>query len=139
MPLRPGNFLAARTGDRHDLVAREELAQVFALAPVARERRHVPNYQAGGVGCGRFQILGRGAGVADVWIGERDDLSGIGRIGEDFLITGQRGIENDFASSVAFGADRLAAEDRSIFQSQDRGYRHAGTPLEPSPGPQMIR
>src|SRR5262245_50797211 len=49
----------------------------------------------------------------------------------NFLVTGQGGIENDFASGVAFGADRLAVEDRSIFQSQNRGYRHAGTPLEP--------
>ena len=66
-------------------------------------------------------------------IGQRHDLSRIGRIGKNFLVTGQRGIENNFASGIAFGADRLAVEDGSIFQSQNRGYRHAGTPLEPSP------
>src|SRR6185369_16391931 len=77
-----------------------------------------------------FEIFGRGPRVPDVWIGQSDDLSRVRRIGENFLITGQRGIENDFASSVALGADRLAAEDRSIFQSQNRGYRHADTPLE---------
>jgi hypothetical protein len=66
-----------------------------------------------------------------VRIGERYDLSRIRRISEDFLIAGQRRIENYFAGGIALGADRLAVEDGSIFQSQNRGYRHAETPVEP--------
>ncbi len=61
--------------DGHHLVARQEVAQVFGFAPVARQRRDVSNYQAGRVGRGRLEVFRRGAGVADVWIGQRDDLS----------------------------------------------------------------
>ena len=35
--------------------------------------------------------------VADLRIGQHHDLPGIGRIGEDFLVAGDRGIEDDFA------------------------------------------
>src|SRR6187549_1823101 len=126
-------FARVDAGDGDDLVPREEFAQVFARPPVAGERRQVSNYQARGIGRWRLEIFGRRARVADVWIGQRHDLTRVRRIGKNFLITGQRGIENDFATSVALGADRLAVEDGPIFKSQNRGYSHAGTPLEPAP------
>src|ERR1700712_2430215 len=53
-------------------------------------------------------------------IGKRYDLSSVGGIGEDFLIAGQRGIENDFTGGIARCADRLAAEDRTVRQRQHR-------------------
>ena len=37
---------------------------------------------------GRFFIGGIGADIADMGISKGDDLAGIGRISEDFLITG---------------------------------------------------
>ena len=38
----------------------------------------------------RLDVLGIDAGVADVRIGQRDDLSGVRGIGQDFLIAGHR-------------------------------------------------
>src|SRR5437764_437135 len=73
--------------------------------------------------CG-FQVLRGGAGVADVRAGERDDLTGVGRIGENFLVTGEGGIENNFACGVALRSDRLAAEDRPIGQREHRRSAH---------------
>ena len=67
--------------------------------------RQVADHESRGVNLRGLQILGRGAGVADVRIGERDDLAGVGRIGENFLIARQCGIENDFAGGVAFSSD----------------------------------
>ena len=75
----------------------------------------------GGVDLRGLQVLGRGAGVADVRIGQRDDLARVGRVGEDFLVAGDGGIENDFACGVAGGANRLAAEDGPVRQRQHRG------------------
>ena len=91
------------------------------------EQWQVADHEAGGIDLRGFQILGRGAGIADVRIGERDDLAGVGGIGEDFLVSGQRGIENDFASGVALGSDGLAAEDGTVRQRQHRRYAHGFT------------
>ena len=51
--------------------------------------------------CGRrdFNILGIDAVVADVRIGHRDDLTRVGRVGEDFLIAGHRGVEDTSPST----------------------------------------
>ena len=48
--------------------------------------------------------------------GSGDDLLTVGRIGEDFLVTGHRGIENHFAGRRPVSADRPAVEQRSILQ-----------------------
>ena len=89
-------------------------------APAARDHRQIAHHQAGGVDLRRLHVLGGGAGVADVRIGQRDDLTRVGGIGEDFLIAGDGGIENDLSSAIAGGANGLASEDRPIPQSQHR-------------------
>ncbi len=53
----------------------------------------------------RFEIVGVGADVADVWIGERDDLATIGRVGEYLLIAGHGGVEHHFAERPARSTD----------------------------------
>ena len=57
----------------------------------ARRRRHVDG----------LDVFVVGADVADMREGEGDDLPGIGRIGEDFLIAGHRGVEADLADRLA--------------------------------------
>jgi hypothetical protein len=54
------------------------------------------------------------AGVADVRIGQRDDLLRVGRIGEDFLIAGQRGVEHHFAGRRALDANACAVEQAAV-------------------------
>ncbi len=49
---------------------------------------------------------GLDAVVADVRIRQRDDLPAVARVGEDFLVAGQRGVEHHLAGGVAGGADR---------------------------------
>jgi len=133
--LRPGNFLAqdarqpARVdaGDRDNLAALEELRQRLVRAPVARDGRQIADHEAGGIHLRGLQILWRRAGVADVRHGERDDLSRVRRVSENFLIAREGGVENDFACGVALGSDRLAAEDRSVGQREHRRYAHVIT------------
>ena len=45
----------------------------------------------------RLDVLGVDAGVADVRIRQRDDLPGVRRVGQDFLVAGHRGVEHHFA------------------------------------------
>jgi hypothetical protein len=66
-----------------------------------------------------FQI---GADIADVREGEGDDLAGVGRIGDDLLVAGHRGIEADLARLDLGSADALAPEDGAVGQHQ-RGRR----------------
>ena len=58
--------------------------------------------------------------VADLRVREDDDLAGIGRIGENFLISGDGGIENDLAVSFRARTKTTALEDCSVLQGEDR-------------------
>jgi hypothetical protein len=55
-----------------------------------------------------------------VRIREADDLSGIAGIGENFLVTGEAGIENDFSAAARNRAGRAAVKDAPVFQREDR-------------------
>jgi len=56
-----------------------------------------------------------------VWIGQTDDLPGVAGVGEDFLITGEAGIKNDFAAAARDRACRAAVKDAPVFQREYRG------------------
>jgi len=56
--------------------------------------------------------------VADVWIREGHDLSAVTRVGEDFLVAGERGVEHHFADGVTGSADRGAWKDRAVCEGQ---------------------
>ena len=106
-------MLAARAGTT---------TRSLGAAPVRRDARQVADDEAGGVDAARLDVLGVDADVADVRIGERDDLPGVRRIGEDLLVAGHRGVEHDLADRRAGGADRAAAKHRAVGE-RERG-RH---------------
>jgi hypothetical protein len=54
-------------------------------------------------------------------IGERDDLAAIARIGEDFLIASERGVEDHFTNGLCWRTDRMAAKNRSVSERKDGG------------------
>ena len=105
--------------DGGNLVALQELLAVLAAAPVAGNRAELTNHQAFNVRTRRFVVVGVGAVVADLRIGQNNNLAGIGGVGEDFLLTGDGSIENNFPVTFAFGAVAFAAEDAPIFQRKD--------------------
>ena len=84
----------------------------------ARRRRHVDG----------LDVFVVGADVADMREGEGDDLPGIGRIGQDFLIAGHRGVEADLADRVAGGAEAETLQHGAVRQHQQR----RGFPLDPA-------
>jgi hypothetical protein len=56
-----------------------------------------------------------------VRIRQADNLSGITGIGENFLVTGEAGIENNFSAAARNRARRAAVKDAPVFQREDRG------------------
>ena len=68
----------------------------------------------------RFLIFDVCADISDVWIGQADNLPGVAGVGKNFLITGEAGIENDFAAAARDRARRAAAKDAPVFQREYR-------------------
>jgi hypothetical protein len=59
--------------------------------------------------------------VADVRVGERDDLARVRGIGEDLLVARHRGVEDDLAAGAAVGANATSAKDAPVGEDQDGG------------------
>jgi hypothetical protein len=49
-------------------------------------------------------------------IGQADDLAGITRIGENFLVTGEAGVENDFAAAPGDRSRSAPMKNAPIFE-----------------------
>jgi hypothetical protein len=81
--------------------------------------RELAHHQRFDVRLGRFLVVEVGADIADMGIGQADDLAGIARVGENFLITGEAGVENDFAAAARDGAGRAAVKDAPVLERQD--------------------
>ena len=88
-------------------------------APVGADRGEFAHDQALDVGLRGFVVGVVGSVVADLGICENDDLTGIGRIGSDFLITGKRSIEDYFTLAFAGVAMTLAEEDAPVFERKN--------------------
>jgi hypothetical protein len=56
-----------------------------------------------------------------VRISEANNLAGVAGVGENFLISGEAGVENDFAAAARDGAGRAAVKDAPVFQRERRG------------------
>ena len=52
---------------------------------------------------------------------EANNLSSITGVGEYFLISGEAGVENDFAAAARDRAGRAAVKDAPVFQREGRG------------------
>ena len=103
-------------GQHRNRIALHVLVGDLFGAPIGADGRELADDQALDIGLGRLVVCLVGAVVADLGVGENDDLTGIGRIGGDFLITGKRSIENDFALAFARSAIALATEDAPVFE-----------------------
>src|ERR1051326_2971915 len=92
-------------------------------SPIARDVRPLTYREALDIRPLRFAIFGAGAVVPDLRIGENHNLAGIRRIGEDLLVAGEGGVENDFAGPLGGRTKTAALEDSSVFQSENRGVQ----------------
>jgi len=93
----------------------------FRGAPVRGDLRELAHDERFDVGARRFFVVEIGAYVADVRISQTDDLAGVTGVGENFLIAGEAGIENDFAAAASDGARGAAVKYAPVFQSESGG------------------
>ena len=68
-----------------------------------------------------LHVLAIDAVVADQRIGHGDDLTLVAGIGEDLLIAGHRGVEDDFALGGSGSAKGAAGENGAVFEGEFRG------------------
>ena len=73
------------------------------------------------VGARRFLVVEICADISDVRIRKANNLTGVARIGENFLISGEAGIENDFAAAARDRAGRTAVKYAPVFQRESGG------------------
>ena len=97
------------------------IAQGLRLAKITGAQRQVTNDQPCCMDAGGLRVLGINPDIADVRIGQRDQLIAIGRIGQDFLIASHRRVEHDLADPDRIGADGCAPEHRTVSQGKNCG------------------
>ena len=110
-------------GQARNVVALEVGIERLDAAPTAHHRRKLAHDEAGDVGLARLDVERVDPGVADERVGHGHDLPLVGRIGQDFLVPGHRGVEADFAVGGEGGAERLAAPDAAVFEGE-KGWSH---------------
>ena len=96
-------------GQAGDVACGQKLIEAFSGAPIrrlggsgARDEPAQIDFVDG------FEVFEVCADIADMWEGENDDLPGIGWIGQNFLITGDGGIEAKLADIASLSAEALA-------------------------------
>jgi len=84
--------------------------------PIRRKLGEFTNDQRLNIGTGGFFIVEIGADIANVGIGQANNLPGVAGIGENFLVTGEAGVENDFAAAARDGAGSAAIKYAPVFE-----------------------
>src|SRR5262249_10099849 len=116
---RPG----VDTGDHGYAALGHELIYSLCRTPIACERRELAHHEAFYVRLHGFVVDVRGAVIADLRVRQDDDLAGIRRVGEYFLVAGERGVEDDFAGSFYGRTKTSPLKDRAVFQGENCGVQ----------------
>ena len=91
----------------------------FGRAPVRRHLRKFAHDERLDVGLRRFLIVEISSDISDVRIRQADDLPGVTWVGENFLVSGEAGIKNDFAAPARDRAGRTAVKYAPVFQREN--------------------
>ena len=70
---------------------------------------------------GRLDILRIDAVVADVRVGQGDDLLAVTGVCQDFLVAGHGGVEHHLADGGASGTNGITNIDSAVCERQDGG------------------
>jgi len=103
-----------------DALPFQVLLRRLARAPIGSERRKLAHHESLDVRLRRFLVVKIGADISNVGIGEADNLAGVARIGENFLVTGEAGVKNNFSAAARTRAGRAAVKYSSVFQRERR-------------------
>jgi hypothetical protein len=108
------------TGESGQVLLREQRIEGPGRAPVARDLAEIATHHALRPQARTLPVLVVHAVVADQRVREHQDLAAIGRVREDLLVPGHRGVEHDLAGGLDLGTETLAAEDASVLERQHR-------------------
>src|SRR5258708_5790542 len=111
---------SGKTGDIVCLEPTVECAERTVIRRMLGIRPHHHSAHRRAQGLNVFDIR---SDDADMGKGENDDLSGVGRIAEDLLISCHRGVEADFAHRLTVGAEGPSLEHCSIGQHKGRARK----------------
>ena len=87
-------------------------------APIAGDGGKLADHEAFNVRTVGLVVGGAGSVIADLRIGQDHDLAGVGGVGEDFLISREGGVEDNFARSLGGRTKTPAFEDAAVFQGE---------------------
>lgn len=93
----------------------------FFGSPVRRQTRKLANYERLNVRTGSFLVIRIRADISDMRVGEANNLSGVARVGEDFLISGEAGVENSFSATARFSSRGASNKNSPVFQRKRGG------------------
>jgi hypothetical protein len=100
-------------------VAHKILLRGFTRAPIGSDRRKFPDDELLDVRARRLLVVDIRADVADVGIRQAYNLAGVAWIGENFLIPGKAGIENNFPAAASDSPGAAAVKNAPIFERKD--------------------
>jgi hypothetical protein len=95
-------------------------------APVRAHAREFAYDQALDPRARGFVVFLVGPVISDFRIRQDDNLPLVVWIGENFLVSSDGSIKNDFAVAFAFGAVAFASEDSAVFQRKDSLHSRSG-------------
>ena len=90
----------------------------LAAAPVAGLGSQLPGDHATGMGSVRLLVIGIHPGIAKFWVGEADELTGVGGVGEHLLVTGHAGVEHHFANHGSTAAEGLSRQNGAVSKNE---------------------
>ena len=92
----------------------------FCRTPIRGNRGKLTHHQRLDVSGERDSSSSRFvANVSNVRVSQADDLTRIAGVGEDFLVSGETGIENDFSAAARNGASRAAVKYSAVFECKN--------------------
>ena len=92
-------------------------------SPVADHGREFTNHKTRHVRPPRFHVLVVHSVIADQRISHGYNLPFVGRVGEDFLVAGHRGVETNLPARRDARAKTFAVIYRAVFEGQNRFHR----------------
>jgi hypothetical protein len=102
-------------------VAIEIELRAFRGTPVGSDLRKFADDECFNVGARGFFVVEIRTNIADMGISEANDLSGVAGVRENFLVTGEAGIENDFAAATRDSAGSATVKYAPVFEREDGG------------------
>ena len=111
-----GQTAGVDAGKANNLLRLEVLVERYLAAPVGRVFTHLAHDEAGNPAFAGLVVLKVDAVVADERVGHGNDLTVVGRVGQNLLIACHAGVEYDLTDALSFVADCGTLEQGAVRQ-----------------------